>query len=55
MRAFTLLALLIPSVAIAQYKCTISGKIQYSDQPCSANARYVGALEDSVRGNWLSA
>jgi hypothetical protein len=48
MRLLLLLIMLIPTVATAQFKCTISGKIQYSDQPCAANSRYVGALEDNV-------
>jgi len=48
MRIFTILILIIPAVANAQYKCTVNGKTQYSDAPCAANARYVGALEDSV-------
>lgn len=34
--------------ALAQYKCVVNGKAVYSDVPCAANARYVGALEDSV-------
>lgn len=48
MRLIPLLILLIPAAACAQYKCTINGKTQYSDHPCAADARYVGALEDNV-------
>lgn len=43
-----LLALAISGAAQAQYKCAVNGKATYSDVPCAANARYVGALEDSV-------
>ncbi len=35
-------------LAAAQYKCTVNGKATYSDTPCAVDARYVGALEDSV-------
>lgn len=45
---FALLALAISGSAMAQYKCVINGKATYSDLPCAADARYVGALEDSV-------
>jgi len=48
MRTLLMCLLIVPTTAFAQYKCTINGKTQYSDQPCAANARYVGALEDSV-------
>lgn len=41
-------ALLFSTAAQAQYKCTVNGKTAYSDVPCAANARYVGALEDNV-------
>lgn len=32
----------------AQYKCVVGGKTVYADEPCAANARHVGALEDRV-------
>jgi len=35
-------------ISVAQYKCTVKGKAVYSDAPCAVDARYVGALEDSV-------
>lgn len=41
-------ALLAATTAHAQYKCVVNGKATYSDVPCAANARYVGAMEDSV-------
>lgn len=34
--------------ALAQYKCVVGGKTVYADEPCAANARHVGALEDRV-------
>lgn len=43
-----LLAIAASSSALAQYKCMVNGKATYSDAPCAANARYVGALEDNV-------
>lgn len=45
---FILLAVFVSAPALAQYKCTVNGKTTYSDAPCAANARYVGALEDNV-------
>lgn len=47
-RVVMILALLAAASAHAQYKCTVNGKATYSDVPCAANARYVGAMEDSV-------
>lgn len=35
-------------LAAAQYKCVVGGKPVYSDAPCAANAKPVGALEDRV-------
>lgn len=35
-------------LAAAQYKCVVGGKSVYSDAPCAANAKPVGALEDRV-------
>ncbi|MFZ2269065.1 MAG: hypothetical protein WAV95_15930 [Azonexus sp.] len=43
-----LTSLVVTAPAHAQYKCTISGKTVYSDVPCAANAKPVGALEDQV-------
>ena len=49
MKKLLIAAAIVFSVpAMAQYKCTINGKTTYSDAPCASNARYVGALEDSV-------
>ena len=43
-----LLAALAASPALAQYKCTINGKVVYADAPCARDAKPVGALQDSV-------
>ena len=42
------LAVAFSAPALAQYKCMVNGKSTYSDVPCAANAKYVGALEDNV-------
>lgn len=47
----TLILILVASIAtpaFAQYKCVVNGKTVYSDAPCAANSKYVGALEDNV-------
>ena len=36
----------VATAAQAQYKCVTNGVTAYSDVPCSAKAKYVGALED---------
>lgn len=48
-RSFFLLALVLPSLAIAQatYKCTVNGKSSYSDRPCGQNATTL-AIGDSA-------
>lgn len=45
---FALIFGLVATTAQAQYKCVTNGVTAYSDVPCSAKAKYVGALEDST-------
>lgn len=43
---FALIFGFVATAAQAQYKCVTNGVAAYSDVPCSAKAKYVGALED---------
>lgn len=45
---FALIFSLLATAAQAQYKCVTNGVTAYSDVPCSAKAKYVGALEDQT-------
>jgi hypothetical protein len=46
-----LVALAMSAAALpcmAQYKCVVGGKTVYADQPCAADARHVGELQDQL-------
>jgi hypothetical protein len=43
-----LVLLIFVSAAQAQYKCVVNGKTVYADEPCAANAKSVGELQDHV-------
>lgn len=47
-RCLFALAISLPTISFAQYKCVINGKTVYADAPCAADAKHVGALEDRV-------
>ncbi len=46
--AIGLVLAVLATGSMAQYRCEVNGKTTYSDAPCAANARYVGALQDNV-------